>query len=538
MKLASKVGLGAVALVAVAVVAVRFGGSGAAKTGLDAALANLPPGWKATHGAVKYDALSGQAQVDDLVVTREGQPFLTAGSVLASGIEGVTPTTPPTRIGKIVVRDLTGSTYRHVGHLELDGVEVANIRTVLDPAAYPDGKPASTARLKLLGSVDGSDVAVHVDLPPRPADAKGLKLSSVDVHVEHFRNDGISARQFIKPPANDSLQDWVFIADAARAVSEDLSTIKGATETLPGIGVVNIGSASAADYKDGRLGKVDERNIVFTAEGKPDTLSVGTVGANDIDLNKILDSLPELAKPGNTAKVNANVKIGEFHIDDVSANFEHAPLVTMDSLKGQTLYDANGTQSGTVTMRALKFATTGRPLKPQAKLALERFGMADFTIDLDEAGTYAPADGRVTLSKADLKFYDLGTLHFAMDAQGLQNISGPGADQAEALKAIHLKSATVQWTDNSLVNRVFKVVSLQTGKSVDDLHASLALPIASVGMFLPSQPDAPAQINAFLADPKQLTITLAPPVPVSLFDVAHASAMEKATMLGVSVKGD
>jgi hypothetical protein len=348
----------------------------------------------------------------------------------------------------------------------------------------------------------------------------------------------MSTRQFAKPPASGSLQDWAFLADAARAFSKETTTVKGITEALPGIGTVSIGSAVMGGYRDGRIARLDEREIVFTAEGKPNTFSVGTIGAKDVDLNKIIDSLPELGKPGGQAKINANLKIGEFDIDDLSANFEHAPLITMTSLTGATLYDADGTQSGTVTMRTLKFVTTGRPLKPQAKLALERFGMADFTIDLDEAGTYAPADGHMKLGKADWKFYDLGTLHVALDADGLQNISSPGSDQAEAMKAIRLRSATVQWTDNSLVNRVFKVASLQTGKSVDDLHTALALPIASVGIFLPNQPDAPAQLSAFLADPKQLIVTLAPPEPVRLLDVAHASAQEKAALLGVSIKGD
>jgi hypothetical protein len=541
MKLASKVGLGAVALVAAAVLVVRLGGSGAAKNGLDAALNNLPPGWKATHGAVSYDALSGQAQVDDLVVTRDGEPFLQAGFVLVSGIEGATATTPPKRIGKIVVRDLSAKVYRHVGRWEMDGVEVANLRTVFDPAAYQNGKPVSTTPLKLIASVDASDVLVHVDLPPPPPGAKprrNPKLTAVDAHIEHFHNDGISARQFAKAPANDSLQDWEFIADAARAFSKESSTAKEVTETLPGIGAISIGTASMGGYRDGRIARLDERDILFTSDGKPNTFSVAAISAKDVDLNKLIDSLPELAKPGGNGKLNTGVKIGQFDIDDLKANFEHAPLVTMASLNGATLYDADGTQNGTVTMRALKIITTGRPMKPQAKLALDRFGMADFTIDLDEAATYAPGNGHLDITKADVLFHDLGTLHMAMDADGLQNISGSGTDQLQAMKAVQLKSALLQWTDNSLVNRVFKVAAAQSGKSVDDLRATLALPIASLGMFLPDQPDAPAQVSAFLADPKQLTITLAPPQPVSLFDVAQASAQEKAALLGVRVKGD
>jgi hypothetical protein len=538
MNLATKVGLGVAALAVVGVVAVRFGGSKAAKTGLDSALANLPPGWTATHGAVTYDAMSGQAQVDDLALTRDGKPFLTAGSVLASGIEGVSTGAPPTRIGKIVIKNFSGDTYRHIGHLEVDGLEVANLRTLFDPAAYPNGKPGSGEKLKILTSVDGSDVLVHVDLPPPPPGSKAPKFTSVEAHAGHFHTEGVSARQFSAPPANASLQNYAFLADAARAFSEDSGSVKDITETLPGLGTVSVAAATGTAFNDGKIGTLEERDLIFTAEGKPDRFSIDLVSAKDIDLNKVLDALPALATPGSAGKLNAGLKVGQFDVSGLTADFARAPLVTMTSLEGQTHDNSDGTQDGTLTMRALKIATAGRDTKPQVKLALDRFGMADFVIDLDEAGTYTPADGHVKLAKADFLFHDLGTLHLAMDASGLQNLSAASTDQAEALRAVKLAGATVQWTDNSLTNRIFKTVAAQTGKSVEDLHATLALPIASLGMFLPDQPDAPAQVSAFLADPKQLTITLAPPAPVSLLEVAKASAQEKATLLGVSVKGN
>jgi hypothetical protein len=538
MNLATKVGLGVVALGVVGVVAVRMGGSKAAKSGLDDALNNLPPGWAATHGAVTYDALSGQAEVDNLVVTRDGKPFLAAASVLATGIHGASASAPPTSIDKIVVKDLTGQTYRHVAHLEIDGLEVANLRTVLDPAAYPNGKPASTDLLKLVTSIDGSDAQLHVDVPPPPAGTKGPKITSVDMHVDHFHNDGISARQFAAPPRNGSLQDYAFIADAARAVSYDGASAKGVTETLPGIGAVTVGTASVANYANGKVGSEEIRDIAFTAEGKPNKVTLDSVAIKDVDLNKLLDSLPQLSQPGGAGKLNTRFRIGQFDVDGLNADFEHAPLVTMDSLEAKTHYADDGTQDGGLEMRALKIITTGRDIKPQVKLTLERFGMQDFTIDLDEAATYAPADGHLKLSKADLNFHGLGTLHLALDATGLQNASNVTGNQQAALAAINLVGATLQWNDASLTNRVFKVVAAQTGKSVDDLHASLALPVASLGIFLPDQPDAPAQVSAFLADPKQLTITLAPASPVSLLDVAKASAQQKAAMLGVNIKGD
>ena len=538
MNTATKIGLGVVALAVAGTVALRFGGSKAAKTGLDQVLANLPPGWTATHGPVTYNALSGEAQVDDLVITHNGEKFLAAANLFASGIEGVSATSWPKQIDKIVIKDLTGDTYRHVAHIEVDGLQLANVVSLFDAGAYPDGKPASAAMMKLLTSVDASDALIHVQVPPRPTSAKGLNISAVDVHIGHFHNDGVSARQFLRPPDNDSLKDWAFIADAARAVSEDGASSKDVTETIPGVGTASIGSASGAAIRDGKIGELDERDIAFIADGKPDRFRLDRIEAKDVDLNKLLDSLPQLSKPDSKGKLNTNVKVGEFDLDGLSADFEHAPLVTMDSLEGQTHYGDDGRQDGTLTMRALKIATTGRETKPQVKLALDRFGMADFTIDLDEAATYASADGHLKLSKADVDFHDLGTLHLALDATGLENLPTAGTDQVAAMQAVTLIGGTVQWNDNSLTNRIFKVISAQSGKSIDDLHAALALPVASLAMFLPNQPDAPAQVNAFLADPKQLTITLAPSPPVSLYDVAKASAQQKAALLGVTVKGN
>ncbi|MEJ0048701.1 MAG: hypothetical protein WDN04_23265 [Rhodospirillales bacterium] len=54
---------------------------------------------------------------------------------------------------------------------------------------------------------------------------------------------------------------------------------------------------------------------------------------------------------------------------------------------------------------------------------------------------------------------------------------------------------------------------------------------------LPDQPDAADQVNAFLDGRHSLDISLAPPAPVRLGDLAAVPVPEKAHVLGVKIKG-
>jgi hypothetical protein len=61
----------------------------------------------------------------------------------------------------------------------------------------------------------------------------------------------------------------------------------------------------------------------------------------------------------------------------------------------------------------------------------------------------------------------------------------------------------------------------------------------SLGFLMPEQPDAGAQVNAFLDGKHRLIVTIAPPhAPISLGDVASAPPAEKAAILGITIKGD
>ena len=540
-----KIGLGVVLVGAVVFAAVRFGAGPAAKSGLDLALANLPPGWAATHGAITYNALSGDARVDDLLITHDDQIVFSAASVLASGIAGVGPTSPPKRIGHITIKNAGGIYVHHIGSLEINGLEVENIRRLIDPAFYPNGRPASDARLPLLSSLDGTDLALHVDLPAMPVAPGVPPLTSSDVHVAEWHMDSLSARQFPAPPKADSFQDWAFLAALGRDFGYGSLSARDVTKIMPGYGRVRVGAEDVAGMQDGRIHSAQIENVTYTPESmdRPSafSLNLDRAALRDMDLSRALDMLPAMMDDphANASRFNNSIRIGGFEMGGGRLDAAHAPLITLSSVTGSATYQADGTQAGAVTVRGLKIMYTGRDTAPAVALALQRFGKSDFNMDVDEGGTYNPQDGRLKLTQADFTLHGLGALRFTADVDGLQNSGANPGDRLAMLRAVHLYTASLRWDDASLTDRIFHLLSLQSGKTETQLRAQLGIPVATLGFMMPEQPDAAAQINAFLDGRHRLSITLTPPhPPVSLGDVASASPTEKAALLGVVIKGD
>jgi hypothetical protein len=260
----------------------------------------------------------------------------------------------------------------------------------------------------------------------------------------------------------------------------------------------------------------------------------------DVDLRRWFEQLPAVMTDPQHKTLGAGLTVGGFDMSGGSLDTFNGPLITLASFSGASQYPADGVQIGTATMRGLKIVTTGRTIPQKSALALQRFGMADFNIDLDEAGSYSPASGRLKLGQFDITFHGLGALRLAADVDGLRGSDAPPAEKGMAmLRQLQLYSATLRWDDASLTDRIFHLIAAQSGKPEAALRAQLSVPVASLGFMMPEQPDVGAQVNAFLDGRHRLIITLAPPhPPVSFADVAAAGAAEKAALLGVTVKGD
>jgi hypothetical protein len=528
---------GGIVVAALVLVGVRLGVNSGAKTGLDEALTHLPPGFTATHGAVTYNALTGEAQVRDLAVAEDGVPLFAAGDVAVSGIGPADATGTPTRIESVVIHDGVAGPYQHIRRIDLTGVSLANLRQVMDPAAYPGGKPAWTDKRPILdhGEIHGLDgeqtglrpvhgvtVKTHFDVGTVTID--GLRLSQLP-----------SPPDFSQPPA-------LFLAALEQGMAQDAGSMKEMTFSMTGPAAVQgrVAFAKNGKFEDGRVTDMSFGDIKITTAKPAGTITVAGMSGEGLDMSKMLHMLPAVI--ADPAKPHPEILNG-MHLDSAEVHglivdYPEGPLVTLDSASGAAAPEGAPT-SANFKIHALSIKTAGRPLKSATRASLESFGMEDFTTDLNEDGGYDAAHGRFVLKRCDITFRDLGALHLTVDIDGIP--PGPVATPpqvAAVMASAQLVGASVTWNDASLTSRLMKMAAAKRGLTPAQIRAGLAMPLASLPMLMPEQPDAAEQINAFLDGQHTLAITLNPPQPVTMAQWRETPPQGKAALLGVHVSGN
>jgi hypothetical protein len=533
-------GIGVVVVVG-GLVMLRHHGGGVAGLGVDALLGQLPPGTTATHGAVSFDPAAGTASIEKLVITKDGQTVFAADNVTATGIEGLSASAPPRRIGHITVTNAAaGKLYEHIARIEIDGLAPETIRQILDASAYQDGKPAWTDRRILVDSVEAFGITGHGDAPPNQTGP--VRITGTDITIAHSKISGLSGRQLSAPPSAATLTDPAELASAVLALGETSAATDGVRMELHGLGRFTIGSESATDFADGKLAKAEIDDIAFAGENGIGTFKLQKTTLQDFDLSKLALALPAFAaatKEHRPPRMIADMmRIGGFEVVGLEADFQHAPKVTLASLTSKTESDGGGAQAGTLQMRDLAITYTGRDVPPNVSAALQRFGMQDFKVDWDSATSQNTATGELALTRNDIAVHGLGTLSTVFKLVNWQKLDGTPEEIKAHWRAAKVLSAKFTWKDESLTGRLFHIAAESSGRTEQEVRASADQPLAMLPMFLPDQPDATQQIDNFLDGRHQITITLTPPSPVTIGDLIDAPPQQKASLLGVHISGN
>jgi hypothetical protein len=525
---------GGIIVAAVAAIGVRSAMNTGAKTGLDAALSHLPPGITVTHGAVTFNGLTGEAHIRDLGVARDGVPLFAAGDVAVTGIGAADASGTPARIGEIIMRDASGGAYKHIGRIDVSDLSLGNLRQVLDASFYPGGKPAWTDKRPILAHL----VLTDIEAAQTQVTAKGPVDTKVTIGTTSL--DGLRLSQLPSPPGTAealpvvlALLDTHMAQDASMAKDTDF-TVSGASAAHGHLGLLKAGA-----FDNGHIDDVTAADFSVTTQKPAGTVAVASVALHGFDMSKMLALVPDLAASPDKPhpEVFNGVSLARGEISGVRFDYPAGPLVTMDTLSG---VGATGPadKTGTFSIHGFTVQTSGRPLSAAVRQSLSDFGMADFTTDLDEAGSYDQPSGTMTLKRCDIAVHDVGALHMTAVVNGLPPGNATTQQEVQArLAQARLVSAAFTWDDVSLVTRLLKMAAAKQGVSPEQIRAGLALPLASLPMLLPEQPDAAEQINAFLDGRHKLTVTLNPPSPVGIADLKSAPAPQKAALLGVKISG-
>jgi hypothetical protein len=485
------IGVLVVLVIAAAVLAFRIGGRHEVRATLDQMLATLPPGTTATHGATDYNPITDTLTIHDLVLNHDGRKFGSAGLVVAQS-----------------------------AHIEA-------IRAVFDPDAYPDGKPAWTDRRALLGHLDIQSLRIEPGQPDSPP-----------LLIRHATLDTV---------ANRSAAD--FQADAARAVTFHLVTLEGIDLSRDGQGHFGVSSASLTDYDSGQLGdgRIEGVEISVPQGSRPVSFSLAKIAIGSVDLRSVVAALGASAGQDPAARGRAvagafsGAHGGRFDLDGMALKITPGPRIDLASFHSQSVLKADGAAVGSGALHGLSVAAEDSVMPPATRDMMQRFGADRVVLDEDGEGTSNPATRHFDLSRLDLALHDLCTLHLTASLDGIDREGLRATDikvRGAAIMQIVIDHAALSFDDKSLVGRVIGVLAMQQNSTPEAVRAQAAMPLAALSMLLPDEPDAAAQITAFLDHPHNLRITLDPPTPVSLAQVAAAPMQSRAHMLGLKITGD
>lgn len=490
-------GAGAVGLAVVAFVVLRSGRHVAGKAvdqTVDQIIASLPPGYQATHGATDVNPLTGTVTVHDFAVTFEGKPVWSADTVSASG------------------------------------ADTAALRDVFDPAAYPNGHPAWTTKRLLLadGSASGVRVPVH-------GGAEGvLTVKSVTLHQ-------LSGRPFMAPPTREAFRQAAFQADAALAyayrsfAANDIAFVT----SPPRIVKLTIGSMTEHEHDSGKVGSGAVRDVVLDVPAeKPGAAAVhatlALAEAKDVDTMAQLEAVRQSGQANAKPSLNA-LTYGRAGISDFAIDIDPGPHITLQDLHGHfPPADAGGARSGDASMTGLTIALKNSVLKPSTAAVIAAFGMTALTIDLEAKTAATTTPPRLKVDE-DIVLHELGTLHLTArlddyDRDLMQR------DAKAALMTTAIGESALSWQDKGLVNRAFAAAAAQMHTTPDVIRAQLAMPLVTLGLLMPDQPDAADQVGAFLKNPNIITLTVKPPEKVTLAQLAATPAPSRAHVLGLRIE--
>ncbi len=522
--------VGGVVLAGAAAFGVRMAMQSGATTALETALAHLPPGFAATHGAVAYDALTGRAKIAGLTIKHDGKTLVTVAETDVSGIGAADATGTPVHIDRVVLHDLATGNYR-VARIDLWGLAPATLRQVLDTAAYPGGHPAWTDKRPVLDRVELHDFFGH---QTQPAHDK-VPATDLTFNIGTSGVNGIRLSQLAAPP-NYQASVATISATFQMAMSQQSSHLErmNIALTAPQKITVSVASGEGGRTDGGRYDFTKLSGIAIRGD-KPGSFTIAALAFRDVDGSRLLPLLPAIqADPGKPhPEVLSDMHIGGIELQRIRVDAPNAPLIALDRVD----YAAGtGIAPSMFAIQKLNIQTTNRKLNPNARAQLEAFGMADFTADLNEASTLDA--GRLTLSKLDLDLHDLAQLH--LTAQ-LNNVPDFLADPQKAkLAALNMAFAggSFLWTDHSLFGRLLKLAAFQQHTTPEKLQAVLFVSLLSLHALVPDQQDAADQVGTFLQKQHNLAITLHPPAPITLLQWQSTPAPLRPSLLGVHVTGN
>ncbi|WP_062229206.1 hypothetical protein [Aureimonas frigidaquae] len=239
-----------------------------------------------------------------------------------------------------------------------------------------------------------------------------------------------------------------------------------------------------------------------------------------------------------------SVKFDRAGLDSMTIQQNGKDVVTLGTTEMTSTGEGAGGISGTFNVSEFMVDTTADPESEGSK-TMAAIGYPQVRGSIDGTGAWTPADGKLTLDPLKIVWQDAGELDFAYTITGytpafIQQLSQLQAQMAANPEAsdstgmavlglisqLYLNNARLSFTDNSLTDKLLEYYAQRNGQTRDELVTNLKASLPPILNYLQNQAfqeRVQAAVDAYLDNPENMTITIAPQTPVPATQVMGAA---------------
>ena len=525
------------------------------RAGLDQALAGLPQGYTGRYGSAHYSLLTHVATVTDLsikgpvavnesiakiVIDHPALDFADRWSRAQANPSALHPDEALPVADRIEVDGITMAGGETAGTLA--SISLTKMRIYPWAILHP-GIPAPKDFLKVIAAslekqrmvaarqqatleqaqkkqAEGDSDQTAPDTGPSPADIAALQKEELDAVLPLLR-----------------LEAAVFLAMGYDRLEGAGVDVTASLPEMPGSPLTTV-HATMTKFHAGALDRaVGGANAV---EGLVEDLGQGgKISADRASIGdmKLRDTAMRLLNgdPLSMAMLDG-ASFGPIEFNGMSINIPAGGTAHLDKIALSELsFDRSFLKSFGFSVNGFKQNIAD--LDPRAREGLRKFRLRSITADLGLAYQWDAEKKTALLHDVAFSVVELGSLQFNAE---LVNV-----DPAAGLAGMPgLAKATLRYQDASLINRLLRAADTEekvTAAQLRQMREAYAANLISTLGPLASDPkltDSVKAITDFAKVPKNLTVTLAPPAPVSLIalkDIAAQGPQALVDTLGLSI---
>jgi len=480
------------------------------RANLDQTLARLPPGTTVAYKGAHYSIISHAAEVT-----------------------GVT-----------VHADLPGAQSRSFD-IDIESVSTANpnldLATAWNSARANPAAIAPETVLPVADTITFKGVTIHSTVLNMTQDS--AVLSHARLYPWPFLHDGIPSWDDVlaslsaasQPPTLDDLRP-LLRAEAALMLGFAYDSYSvGATkltETLPGLQIgYDIRSVSGDGFDRGMLKSASAEGIVFRGD-KIGSFSTEHLAMGSSDFRAPMSRL--VNGEALSAAMLDGIRIGRVEYRGITFQPPGQPAAHAGGIfVGPVVFAQGMPVSGEIGWTDVTVTKEQLP-DPKSRDVFDQLDLATMTTSFALAYDWDIATHRAALRETMLKVNELGTLSLAAEVSDVV----PGAAAATQTRLVH---ARLRFDDASLVERLIRVGAARSGADPAMFRQQIATLVlrqgSAPGQVSPALSAANQAISSFITAPRNLTVELLPPVPVSFASLqqAAASPANLVAMLGLVV---